>query len=273
MAAWERGIDHWDTADVYGDGRAERIIGCLWDRVPRREIFLASKVGWAPGPWKHYYHPELVRARVERSLAHLRTEQIDLYYLHHCDFGPEGRYLDGALEVLQRCREEGKIRFIGLSDWSSEKVLTYADRVQPDVVQPYRQLLDLGYETSGLADWVERNDAGVAFFSPLQHGLLLGKYERPPSFPEGDMRNGIPEFRDLDLLRHLRRCAAATRERFADHPQPVLHLLIGSLLSDSPTGCTLLGMRNPHQVEAAAAVGELLSEDDLRWARELYRRS
>ncbi|MFQ5350475.1 MAG: aldo/keto reductase, partial [Thermoanaerobaculia bacterium] len=54
MAAYECGITHWDTADVYGDGHAERLIGGLWDRVPRDEIFLASKVGWDPGSYGHF---------------------------------------------------------------------------------------------------------------------------------------------------------------------------------------------------------------------------
>jgi len=270
VTAWEHGIDHWDTADVYGDGRAERLIGGLWKRVPRDEIFIASKVGWAPGPFGRFYHPELVRSRVERSLANLRTDRIDLYYLHHCDFGPQGRYLDGALEVLQRCREEGKIRFLGLSDWDPGKILGYVEQVDPDVVQPYRNLLDDTYQTSGLGAWVTEHDLGVAFFSPLKHGLLFGKYDAPPTFPDGDMRNDIEGFRDAALLARLRRCRDEVGRRFASHPQPVLHALIGGVLSDSPTGCALLGMRNPEQATAAAAVGERLSDDDLEWVRTLY---
>lgn len=270
VTAWEHGIDHWDTADVYGDGRAERIIGELWERVPREKIFIASKVGWAPGPYGRFYHPELVRSRVERSLHNLRTDRIDLYYLHHCDFGPEGRYLDDALQVLHRCREEGKILFIGLSDWSSSKILDYVERVDPDVVQPYRNLLDNDYQTSGLGEWVTSHDRGVAFFSPLKHGLLLGKYDTPATFPDGDMRNDIEGFQDAARLTHLQHCSTEVRRRFSSHPEPVLHALIGGLVSDSPGGCALLGMRNAAQAAAAAAVGETLSDDDLRWVRALY---
>ena len=271
LAAYEAGITHWDTADVYGDGHSERLIGGLWDRVPRAEIFLASKVGWDPGPYEHFYHPRLVAERVDRSLDNLRTDRIDLYYLHHCDFGPDDRFLDGAVEVLERAREAGKIRFLGLSDWSSEKVARYAPRVRPRVVQPYRNVVDDSYESSGLKSWVDHNEAGGAFFSPLRHGLLLGKYDQPTSFPQGDHRNRIAAFRDAAELARLRRCREAVAARFPGHPQAVLHALTGALLSDAPAGCVLLGMRRSAHAAAAASLGEALSAEDAAWVRRLYR--
>ena len=213
-AAYHSGITHWDTADVYGDGHSERLIGGLWDRVPRERIFLATKVGWDPSPYEHFYHPQLIEERIERSLRYLKTDCIDLFYLHHCDFGPQGRYLDGAVEALRTARDAGKIRFIGLSDWSSEKVARYAPRVEPEVVQPYRNVIDDSYASSGLKKWVEENDAGVAFFSPLRHGLLLGKYDEPTRFPSGDHRNRIAEFGDAAALARLRGCRAAVEKRF-----------------------------------------------------------
>ncbi len=271
VAAWESGVTHWDTADVYGDGQAERLIGGLWDRLPREEIFLASKVGWDAGPYEHAYHPRLIDERIERSLRYLATDRIDLFYLHHCDFGPGDRFLDGAVERLRRARDDGKIRFIGLSDWSSEKVARYAPRVEPEVVQPYRNVVDDSYAASGLAAWVEQNDAGVAFFSPLRHGLLLGKYDEPTGFPDGDHRNRIREFGDAAALARLRECRAAVERRFADRPEAVLHALTGVLLSDAPTGCVLLGMRRRRHAVAAAGLGEPLSSADAEWVRELYR--
>lgn len=272
LTAWELGLTHWDTADVYGDGRAEQLIGALWQRgVARDEVFLATKVGWDAGGFPHAYHPTLMRRRLERSLSYLHTGAVDLYYLHHCDFGPRDEYLDDAIASLHRFREEGKIRFIGLSDWKPEKILRYADRVDPEVVQPYRNVVDDDYAASGLAAWVAGHDAGVAFFSPLKHGLLLGKHEEPPDLGPGDHRRRIPQFRDPEALAHYRACRQAAEERFAGHPQPVLHALTGALLADSPTGCCLLGLRRPHHAEAAAAIGHPLSPDEAEWVRRLYR--
>src|SRR5712692_3925605 len=122
VEAHRRGITHWDTADAYGAGHAEQLIGEVFaEGVPRNEIFLATKFGWVKGPHDHYYDPGFMRAQCEQSLRNLRTGVIDLYYFHHCDFGPRDEYFDGALATMRRLRDEGKIRFIGLSDWDSRK--------------------------------------------------------------------------------------------------------------------------------------------------------
>jgi myo-inositol catabolism protein IolS len=272
LRAHELGLNHWDTADVYGDGQAESLIGALWDEIPRDDIFLASKVGWDPGSHRHFYDPEQIRRQLSRSLTLLRTDRIDLYYFHHCNFGKQDRYLDEALELLHRFRAEGKIRFIGLSDWQASKVCRYAPRVDPDVVQPYRNVVDDNYRSSGLQQWVEAHNVGVAFFSPLKHGLLLGNYTEPPVFEKGDHRSGIPEFQNPEALAYYRYCRAELTRRFSGHPQAVLHALVGALLSDTPTGCALVGLRRPEHAEAAAAAGEALSSEDAGWVRELFRK-
>ena len=270
IAAYRSGITHWDTADAYGDGHAEELIGRMWGEVRRDDIFLATKFGWIKGPSGHWYDPEFMRQQCDRSLRNLKTDVIDLYYFHHCDFGPDDRYFDDALATMRRLREEGKIRFIGLSDWSSEKIMKFIARVDPDVVQPYRNLLDDQYEASGLRAWVDEHDLGVAFFSPIKHGLLLGKYEQAQQFPEGDFRSRIADFNDPAAIDRYRRAAAALRERFKEESEPVLHGVIGALLTGNDTACVLLGQRNEKQVRAAAAVGEALREDEAAWVRAKY---
>lgn len=269
--AFERGIDHWDTADVYGDGRAEQTLGRMWDEVPRDRVILASKVGWDPGSHSHYYHPEQIRRQLEASLRHLRTDYLDLYYLHHCDFGPNAEYLDEAVDLLRTFRTQGKIRAIGLSDWKPELILKYSERVAPDVVQTYRNVVDDGYDSSGLRSWVEKNDVGVVFFSPLKHALLLGIFEGPVTFGHGDHRSALPDFRDFKLISRLRSCRRELEKRFADQPEPVLHALVGALLADAPAGCALVGLHRCEHVAAAAQVGEPLSPEDALWVRQLYQ--
>jgi len=271
LLAFDKGLTHWDTADVYGDGQAERSIGTLWETLPRDQVFLASKVGWDPGAYSHFYHPDQIRQQLERSLDNLQTDHLDLYYLHHCDFGPDDEFLDDAVALLRRFREEGKIRFIGLSDWKAAKVVRYADKVDPDVVQPYRNVVDDSWESSGLKEWVDNNDAGVAFFSPLKHGLLLGRYHEPPTFGPGDHRSRIPGFSDPEQLAHFRRCREALEHRWPSLPHPVLVALIGVLLGDATSGCVLVGLRQPHHVEATVQAGRPLSPEDTTWVRSLYR--
>jgi myo-inositol catabolism protein IolS len=271
VAAYRAGITHWDTADVYGDGHAEQLIGSVWNDVPRAEIFLATKFGYSYGPAKHPYDPVFMRQQAERSLSNLRTDVIDLHYFHHCDFGPADRYLDGALETMHRLRDEGKVRFIGLSDWSGANITRVIERIDPDVVQPYRNLVDDDYESSGLEAWVAAHDLGVAFFSPLKHGLLLGKYDEPVTYGEGDFRSNVDDFRRAEAIERYKNAAAEMRRRFASHAEPVLHAVLGALLTDNPSACVLLGQRNPKQVAAAAAVGDALTREEAEWVRTMYR--
>jgi myo-inositol catabolism protein IolS len=271
IEAHRRGITHWDTADAYGNGHAEELIGEAFEKVPRADIFLATKFGWVKGPSNHFYDAAFMRSQCERSLRNLRTDVIDLHYFHHCDFGDGDQYFDGALETMRRLQREGKIRFIGLSDWDATKIMRFIERVDPDVVQPFRNVIDDQYESSGLRKWVDDHDLGVAFFSPLKHGLLLGKYDAPQRFPAGDFRSGIPEFNDAAFLTRMRKARDEMARRFPKSPQPVLHALTGSLLSGNPTATVLLGQRNAKQVDAAAAVGEALSTADAAWVRGVYR--
>lgn len=263
VAAYRAGMTHWDTADAYGDGHAEELIGEVWNEVPRGEIFLATKFGWVTGPSGKFYDPKFMRQQAERSLRNMRTDIIDLHYFHHCNFGER---FDEVLEVMHRLRDEGKVRFIGLSDWDASKIMKYIERVDPDAVQPYRNLVDDDYESSGLKAYVDAHDLGVAFFSPLKHGLLLGKYDAPADFGEGDFRSTIADFRDPEAIARYKRASQIVGARMN-----VLHAVTGALLTGNPTACVLLGQRNVRQVEAAAGAGEALSEADAAWVREQYR--
>ena len=78
-------------------------------------------------------------------------------------------------------------------------------RFDPDVIQPYHNVMDNNYISSGLKDYVDKNNLGVCFFSPLKHGLLTGKYLKPTLFGSGDHRSNIKEFQDLKTLQWLRK--------------------------------------------------------------------
>ena len=269
----EIGINHWDTADVYGNGRSEKVIGSLWGDIPRTDIFLATKVGWDIGDYGHFYHPVHMRKQMEQSLINLQTDCVDLLYLHHCNFGKQDEYLNDALETVRRFQEEGKTRFVGLSDWDLFKIMKYIDATQPDVVQPYRNVMDDTYGPSGLKDWIDEHNSGVCFFSPIKHGLLTGKYTEPVKFGDGDFRSQVSGFDDDAIIKKMRKNKLLLEEKFSDHPHPVMKGIIDSLLFDSPTGCVLLGQRNIEQVNSASTLGEMLSQDDVAWIKSLYKSS
>ena len=269
--AWELGINHWDTADVYGNGRSEQMIGSMWGSIPRKNIFIATKVGWDRGHQKHWYNIDVMRQNMERSLINLKTDCVDLMYLHHCNFGENEEYFNDAIEVIRKFKDEGKTRFIGLSDWSSKKIMQFIERCDPDVVQPLRNVMDDTYESSGLKNYVNDHNLGICFFSPIKHGLLTGKYTKPTQFEDGDFRSHEKAFSDMEFLQKMLDNKAKLDERFSDHLSPVIHGVVNALFSDSPTGCALLGQRNVDQVEAAAALGDLLSNEDSDWVKSLYQ--
>ena len=270
IKAWEKNINHWDTADVYGEGHSERIIGSVWEDIPRKSIFLATKVGWDMGPFSHWYHPKHMKNKIEESHTNLKTDYVDLLYLHHCNFGKQDEYFDGAVEVLKTFQSQGKIRFIGLSDWSSERIVKYLDACDPDVIQPYRNIMDNTYEESGLKNTVNKNNLGVCFFSPLKHGLLTGKYKDTAVFKDGDHRSGIKDFQNKNKIKKILLNCEKLEKKFFNYKNPIMYGSVNALFLDSPTGCVLLGQRNINQVETAASLGEILSEEDTNWVKSLY---
>ena len=271
IKAWEKEINHWDTADVYGEGRSEKIIGSVWGTIPRKSIFLATKVGWDMGPFPHWYNPKHMKLKIEKSLINLNTNYIDLLYLHHCNFGKKDEYFDDALDVLKTFQSQGKIRFIGLSDWSNERIAKYLDACDPDVIQPYRNIMDNTYESSGLKSIINKNNLGVCFFSPLKHGLLTGKYKSPATFKEGDHRSGIKDFQNNEVIKKTLLICKKLEKKFSNHENPIMYGIVNALFFDSPTGCALLGQRTIDQVKIASSLGEILSHEDTRWVKSLYK--
>jgi len=270
IKCWENGINPWDTADVYGNGRSEQVIGSVWGTVSRRDIFLATKVGWDRGKYDYLYHPEHMRHNMEQSLKFLKTDCVDLLYFHHANFGKNGEYFYGAIEVVRRFQEEGKTRFIGLSDWDPFKIMRFIERTDPDVVQFYRNVWDDTYESSGLKKYIEENNLGACFFSPLMHGFLTGKYFSPTTFEPGDFRENIDAFKNQAIIDKIKQNSALLKERFANHPNPVMHGVIDTLISDSENSCVLLGLRNVQQVNSAISLGGQLPEEDVDWVKQLY---
>ena len=268
---WEKGINHWDTADVYGDGRSESIIGKIWKRIPRKDIFLATKVGWDKGSYNYWYNPKHMQNNLERSLKNLQTDYVDIIYLHHCNFGKKDEYFDEAMNTVLKFIKEGKALFLGLSDWSSRKIMKFIKKCNPDIVQPYRNVQDDDYNSSGLKNYVDKNNLGVCFFSPIKHGLLTGKYNKPIIFENGDHRNNISDFRNEKIIKKMKLNKKLLEKRFSNFKNPVLHGLTSALFNDAPNSCILLGQRNIKQVNIASKLGLKLSQKDSDWVRSIYK--
>ena len=191
-------------------------------------------------------------------------------YLHHCNFGKNNELFDDAFATIKQFQQEGKTRFIGLSDWSSERILKFINKCDPDVVQTYRNIMDDKYTSSGLKKYIDQNNIGACFFSPIKHGLLTGKYNKPASFSAGDHRSGIKQFADQAVILKLQKNKKILEKKYRQKDHPVMHGVVNALFNDCPTSCVVLGQRNPKQVEAASSLGDVLSKDESEWVKSLY---
>ena len=133
QAALDAGVNHFDNADVYGSGRAERMLARILRRlgVASTDVVIATKVGHFPGTAASAYEPAHIRHQCEQSLINLERDYIDIYYFHHGNFGPDDQYLAEATETLNALVQEGKVRIKGQSAYSADDF----ERVVP-VVEP-----------------------------------------------------------------------------------------------------------------------------------------
>jgi methylglyoxal reductase len=112
--AYQLGANLYDTADVYGHGHSERLLGCLVRQVPRDSLVLSSKVGYFAGTAAHPYLPSAMRRQLETTLENLQTDYLDIYFLHNSSFSENDQYLDAAVGQTFEFRDQGIIRALGM---------------------------------------------------------------------------------------------------------------------------------------------------------------
>ena len=257
-AALEAGVTFFDTAAVYGNGGdSERFLGEILEGR-RDRVVLATKFGW--GSESGDGRPDTARASLEESLERLRTEYVDLYYLHKPDPSTPIAETLGALDELVR---DGKARAIGCSNFSAEQ-LAEADRVAGElgtarftVLQNHYNLLRRDDDADVLPLCRELGVAYVPYF-PLASGLLTGKYRRDEPAPAGTRLEGR-EIED-ERFDRVEACTA-----FAEERGHSLHeLAICALASTPGVGSIIAGATKPEQVRAnAAAASWQLATDEL----------
>lgn len=187
-----RGVNFWDTANVYNQGESERIVG-LALRGCRDEIFLATKVSGKMGsnPFDAGLNRRNIKKAADASLKRLNTDYIDLYYLHSPDHETE---LEETLEAMSELVVSGKIHYIGVSNYSAwliADMLAICDKrgyVAPIISQNVYNLITRGVEAE-LVPFLLKHKLGMAAYNPIAGGLLAGKHK--PGKPADDTRFGM----------------------------------------------------------------------------------
>ncbi|GGL01815.1 hypothetical protein GCM10012284_40490 [Mangrovihabitans endophyticus] len=268
-AAYDLGVRLFDTADVYGMGRSEQLLGQFVSQVSRAGLVLTSKVGYQPGPdGGHPYAPNQIRRQFEHTLTHLNTDYLDVYFLHSGDFGPEDRYLQPAVDTLQDLLRQGAIKAIGLRaphefavEWADRDGLIAAQAarflhlfqtVHPEILTVRHNLLShqVSEGETDVFAFARQRGTGVLIKQALGQGVLLGTHDpaSPRRFSALDHRSRDPLFAPaiLHAVRHgLRNAGVAA----GDVPGLEIRAALGFALRQQDAA-VLVGFRDAAQITA-----------------------
>lgn len=250
--AVDRGINFIDTANAYGDGLAESVLGEFLEKEGLRdETVVATKFYWNIEAEER--HPdtryEYILSECEASLKRLKTDRIDLYQMHSWD--PLTRP-DEVAAAIGRLKKEGKIRWFGVSNLNPEQMRMYSNHLDIETLQPPYSLLNREIERHELPHCLGKR-IGTLVFSPLFRGLLSGKYGKDDTFD--DFRKSDPLFhgpgfhRILEGINELQPIA----ER---HGLSIAQLAIRWVLTHPAVTCAILGVKKPEHIETILPAAE-----------------
>lgn len=268
--ALEQGVNFIDTADAYGDGMAETLLGDYLKREGLRDRFtIATKFYWNFYAGERYpdtSHDYILRA-CDESLRRLKTDRIDLYQIHAWD--PLTRPEEVAA-ALNRLKKEGKVRWFGVSNLNVDQVRMYGKHFEINCLQPPYSLLTREIEAREFPCCLE-NGIGVIAYSPLYRGLLTGKYDRARTF--ADSRGSNPYFqgkafqRLLDGLDELKPFCEKYRLNTAQ-------LAIRWVLTHPAVSCAIVGIKTADHIRTIVpAADSLLANEDWHALAEIMTRA
>jgi aryl-alcohol dehydrogenase-like predicted oxidoreductase len=277
--AVSRGITWVDTAAVYGLGHSEEIVGRALREIPEGErplVFTKCGLVWdesdrraAP---RRVLEPDSIRRECDASLRRLDVERIDLYQFHWPD--TSGTPVEDSWATMLELIEAGKVRAGGVSNFDVEllercEAVGHVDSLQP----PFSMINRVA--GGDVIPWCAEHETGVIVYSPMQSGLLTGRFtrERAESLGEDDWRSESEEFREPRLLRNLELQDALRPVAERHGVTPAAEAVAWTLAWPGVSGA-IVGARDPDQVDGwLPAAGLELSEDDLTELAEAIERT
>ncbi|TES93015.1 MAG: aldo/keto reductase [Anaerolineales bacterium] len=277
-AAFEAGINFFDTADIYSrwvegnpGGVSEEIIGkwIIRFKIPREQIVIATKVRgqMSDDPNDQGLSRQHIQKSVEGSLHRMQTDYIDIYQAHWFD---EEISIEESLRAFDELVRQGKVRFIGCSNypaWRLMEALWTSDKfnlIRYDTLQPHYNLVKRAEFERELSDVCQKYDIGVIPYSPLSGGFLTGKYRKDQEIPKGSRGENSPRLRKyftdenwelLDLLEGI-----GERKGGFSISQVALAWHLSNPVITSP----IIGPRNMEQLEDnIGAVGLRITNDEM----------
>ncbi|MFA5167213.1 MAG: aldo/keto reductase [Candidatus Omnitrophota bacterium] len=285
--AWDSGVNFFDTADTYGEGHSEELLGKFLKGRPRDRFILATKCGWdfyppsqksasflpgSPEKLNHTGHRKnfntgYIRFACEQSLKRLGTDVIDLFLLHN----PSLELIRGGdmVSVLEGLKKEGKVRFIGISVHTEAEALAVLGDPRVQAIQIIFNLLDQRMAERILPE-AEKKDVGVIVREALASGLLSGKYAPSHEFPKDDhRRRWAPEKREADWQK-----IQLIQKTLKTGTSPLSKAALEFTLAFGAVSTVIAGAKTRAQVleNVAASLQPALSPEDIGRLKELYAR-
>lgn len=262
--AFDTGITTFDTAEVYGNGHSERIVGQALAGI-RQQVVLATKV------FSNHLKYQQVLSACHRSLKNLLTDYIDLYQIHWPpgSFGHPAVPMEETFKALNELKEQGKIRAIGVSNFSRQQMEEAAQYGEIVSLQPPYSLFWRQIEKQE-APYCRDNNMSILAYSSMAQGLLTGKFGPDHQFEKGDHRGANRLFQP-EIYAHVQ--AALKRLRpMAESRDITLGQLALAWIVAQPNTCAIAGARNAGQIiESAKAAEVKLSIEDLTALDEISR--
>ncbi len=251
--ALDMGINFIDTAPVYGFGTSEELVGKAVKEhsKDREKIFIATKAGLDWKNEKPFRNSSIKRLQkeIDDSLRRLQTDYIDIYQIHWPD--PK-EPIERTAEFMNKLLEEGKIRSIGVSNYSPEQMDAFRRETPLHFCQPPYNLFERGIEED-VMPYCKENDIRILAYGSICRGLLSGKMTRDTEFKDDDIRSWDPKFQEPRYTQYLQAVEILDEYAAAKYDKRVIHLAVRWAL-DSGADFALWGARKPEQVEDTAGV-------------------
>ena len=265
--ALDLGVNFIDTADIYGDGHSEELIGRVLRERNDKEAIIATKFGWdfyRDGGIRSNLKRNYISFALEKSLKRLGREWIDIYQIHNSK--PDDIERDNVYETLDEFKRQGKIRFYGVSAYYVEDGIEAIKTGKPDTIQIIYNILEQEVEEK-LFPLAIKNDIGIIAREPLASGLLTGKYNENSKFPKTDHRHGWSKKFLEESARKVSRLKFLEKEG-----QTLIQAALRFSLSYKAVSVVIPGAKTINQVEENISAAEAeLNPNELKRIRELYR--
>ena len=262
--ALELGVNWIDTAAVYGLGHSEEVVARALKSWSGQRPYVFTKCGlrWdSKGEVRKVLSADSIRGEVEDSLRRLSTDVIDLYQIHWPP-DPDSSELEEGWSTLAELQREGKVRWIGVSNFDVQQ-LRRAEAIAPVTsLQPRYSLVHPEIEDE-ILPYCLRQGIGVVVYSPMASGLLTGAMtrERATDLPQDDWRRGHPDFTEPNLSRNLA-LVAVLRVIAKRHKRGVGEVAIAWTLHNPAVTGAIVGARDAKQAEGVMRAGELRLTDE-----------